>query len=97
MSCTESIDIPAFDAPPGGRIDNAMLAAFIGSDYPAAQREALVDQIINVYNGTVPTTDNETLQYLNGSSTRRTSRHEQRHRRRRRMNPRSNPLDPVAL
>ena len=28
MSCTESIDIPAFDAPPGGRIDNAMLAAY---------------------------------------------------------------------
>jgi len=46
-------------------IRNSMLAAFSDSDYLSAQKEALVDQIVNVHDGTVPTTDNETLQYMN--------------------------------
>lgn len=46
-------------------IRTSMIDQFNNSAYPLAQQNMLVNQIINLYDGTVPSTDNETLSYLN--------------------------------
>ena len=46
------------------QIRDVMIIAFAGSNYPPAQQEMLVNRIIEVYDGSEPVGDDETLIYL---------------------------------